>query len=232
MIELYQELVPFTNDKTQNAASTNSTYSNPILMPLSLDVTSSYNIVETVIYIRNSDKDKYYDNVFISLMAPKSCMTDPVLQTDAFAIGSIVYDHNAQEVIVSDTNSVRFKVDVEYCAETVPSNLTPEIDITSWDDGTAVSNALPISGITNYTIQSQLPVKDVRFSYGYEELSELVWSSKSHSLMLPSIGNQSLPDNSYIPIRMRIYLNNTYGDLLTLRDYSINVSYSSEGTII
>ncbi len=70
MIELYQELIPFSNNKNPNAVSQNGSLSNPILLSTSLDITSMYTTVEGVIYIRNNDPAKYYKNVMVCLMAP------------------------------------------------------------------------------------------------------------------------------------------------------------------
>lgn len=230
MIELYQELVPFTNDKSNYSASQSNTYSNPILMPLSLDVTSTYNVVETVIYVRNNDKDKYYENVFVCLLAPKSQLSDTQKANDTYTITSIPYDYDNGIINLYASTTNKFSVDTEYCAETVPSG-SISLEVSTYDDGTGASVLLPVSGVTGCNLASLTPVKDVRFSYGYDEVSELGWQSKSHSLIIPNIGNAALTDTSYIPVRMRIYLNNNYGDLITLRDYSINISYSLEGSI-
>ena len=74
-------------------------------------------------------------------------------------------------------------------------------------------------------------VTDVRFSVGYDEVSETDWKTKCASVILPSIGNAGMPDNSFIPIRMRLTLNNNYGDMLTLRKYSLHIAYGTEGKV-
>jgi hypothetical protein len=75
---------------------------------------------------------------------------------------------------------------------------------------------------------------DVRFSYGYDEISSVEWESKGNALIIPYIGKGPVdgaltgtPDTAYHPIRMRI----TWKDrteLFTVRDYFIDVSYQSK----
>jgi hypothetical protein len=69
-ITVFQEERPFSNKKTIAEISTGTAYSNPVIMPISLDLTenSEGNIFETVIYLRNNELDKYYRNVVVSLV--------------------------------------------------------------------------------------------------------------------------------------------------------------------
>lgn len=74
--------------------------------------------------------------------------------------------------------------------------------------------------------------KDIRvkFSYGYDQLSDYDWSKLNNILVIPYIGNSTTPDMSYIPIRMRIeWLNSP--SIYTIQKYFLDVSYSTEGAV-
>jgi hypothetical protein len=224
-LELYQEIIPFTNEKMPYPVSSGNSYSNPVVMPLSFDVTSVYNTVESVIYIRNNDKDKYYKNVAVMLMAPKGEFSENSVSTSTYTIGSVVCP-NQNYMIIKDTNvSSRFYLDTRFTSEQAPT-LPIQINQSTWFDGN--SNAmLPVSSYSGYTMSSlNSPLVKVRMSYGYDEVSELDWDSKASSIIINDIGTNELQDNSYIPIRVRIWLNNE--TLFTLKKYSLNVCYSNE----
>lgn len=230
MIELYQELVPFTNEKTTYKASTNDAFTNPILMPLSFDVTSSYNTVETVLYIRNNNKDKFYTNVHVCLLAPIAYSNTPTNFTPDTVLVSFAV--SGAKTLFKQGSTTKYEVDTEYGIDTYPANFNlymPTID------STIGQTLVPFSGISspNYTIsQVNSEVLDARFSLGYDEVSEKGWLTKSHSVIIPSIGNSTMPDNSYYPVRMRLTLNNNYGDMLTLRNFSVHIAYASEGNVV
>jgi hypothetical protein len=232
-LELFQELIPFSNEKSNFATSGNGTFTNPIVMPLSFDVASAANTVETIFYIRNNDKDKYYKNVLVTLMAPQSDFNDPTISTRTA---------NANNITLTATNTSNVKVtlyypvgdphpvDLEYSSELLSGgNLNATVNISTWFDNTSTAN-IPISGETGFTLsQVSSDILDVRFSYGYDEVSELNWLSKKHGVLIPSIGNNTLPDNSFIPIRIRMYINGN-GSLYTMRKYALNLSYEAEMT--
>lgn len=235
MIELYQELVPFTNEKSGHKASEDGAYTNPIVAPLSFDVTSAFNTVETVLYIRNTDKDKYYNNVHICLLAPTEAFNDEI-ETQSFALNSVIVSTTngvTTTLFKTATPTTKFILDTEYCSEVAPS---PSITLSMSTFDSGMCNSLfPLSLISSpdYTIsQVNSEVIDARFSLGYDEVSENNWKLKSSSLIIPAIGNQTTPDNSFIPVRMRLYLNQNYGDILTLRKYSIHLAYGYEGTLL
>jgi hypothetical protein len=235
MIELYQELVPFTNEKSSHEASKDGAYTNPIVAPLSFDVTSAFNTVETVLYIRNTDKDKYYNNVHICLLAPTEAAND-IYEVQPFSLNSVILSttNGVTTTLFKNANPLtKFILDTEYCSEVDP---VPSITLLMSTIDTSMCNSLfPLSGIStpDYTIsQVNSEVIDVRFSFGYDEVSENNWQTKKRSLVIPAIGNQYTPDNSFIPVRMRLYLNQNYGDMLTLRKYSIHLAYGYEGALV
>lgn len=224
-LELYQEIIPFTNEKMPYPVSTGNSYSNPVVMPLSFDVTSVYNTVESVIYIRNNDKDKYYRNVLITFMAPKEEFDDGNVSTVTYNIGSVTCTSANELIIKDDITDLRHIVDIEFTSE-IPPESNFSFNLGTWFDGT--SNAmLPVSGADPYIISPlNSSISDVRFSYGYDEVSELEWANKKHGIVIPWIGTSGMPDNSFIPIRLRIWLNSE--SLFTLKKYAINVSYDAE----
>jgi hypothetical protein len=232
MIELYQELVPFTNEKTTNKVSKDGEYTNPIFMPLSFDVTSSYNTVESVLYIRNNHPKEYYDNVHICLLAPIAYASNPSV-SDGLPITQTITTSLASsggKVLFKQGATTHFELDTEYCSGVTPNPL-PALNVSTFSNTIGIST-VPISGITNYTLDTaNYEIADVRFSLGYDEVSESAWKTKNHSIIIPSIGNSSMPDNSFIPVRMRITLNNKYGDMLTLRKFSVHIGYGDVRTI-
>lgn len=230
-LELYQELVPFTNEKTTNKASVNEAYSNPILMPLSFDVTSSYNTVETVLYIRNRNKDVHFTNIAICLLAPigYTSIPDIVPQFDTEEI-YVSVDGDAHKTSIRDASISKWEFDTEYISEVS----TPFYLMANSFDASVGYTTVPFSNYTTgFTINKSISeVIDVRFSHGYDEVSEIDWLTKKASIILPSIGNSTYPDNSFIPVRMRLTLNNSYGNMLTLRNFSLHLSYGATGGII
>ena len=235
-LELYQEIIPFSNEKARYPVSSNGSLSNPIVMPLSFDVTSTLNTVETVFYIRNNSIDKYYTNVLITLMAPKTDFADyENLSSVSFDIDHIKVMSNpasgGSNVITNfytSDNDLKFTLDTDYTYEIVSLPVSGAfIDPTTWSNSLS-NDDLPISGITNFTLdQVNSNISNARFSFGYDEVSELEWGNKRHSILIPTIGNSINPDNSFIPIRLRIWING-YRSSYTLRDYFINISYESE----
>lgn len=221
-IEIYQEVIPFSNQKTKYPISENNTLTNPIVMPLSFDTTSQSNTVETVLYIRNNDKDVYYSYVYIGLMMP---IADYDTSMSSYNIGKIEYTSGGELKIYNDSNSHEFSSDIEIITSSAMSGL---LALNTWNDG-IVTNMLPYSN--RYTLSSISPIKKVKFSYGYNEVSEYDWiNQKKDGLIIQSIGSSSSPDISYIPVRMRIYLNG-FGTQFTLNDYSLNIAYGSEGSV-
>lgn len=236
MIELYQELIPFSNNKNPNTVSENGTLSNPVLMSTSLDITSMYTTVESVIYIRNNDPTKYYKNVLISLMAPSrfldiSKMYDQFgnqCTNDQFTIKDIYYDSSVGTFNMTDENNInRIKLSAEYCSEMLPTDREIFFDKSLWFDGRTNSSYLPASK----EIISSGVAKNALLSFGYDELSVTRWAQKSNILIIPFIGNQTTPDTSYIPIRVRIDIQQNSTMLSSLTDYAINVMYEQEYTI-
>jgi hypothetical protein len=233
MIELYQELIPFSNNKNPNAVSQNGTLSNPILLSTSLDITSMYTTVEGVIYIRNNDPTKYYKNVLVCLMAPSrfldiSRMKDQYghqCKNDQFNIKNIYFDSSVSTLNIIDTSDInRVNLKAEYCSEMLPTDREIVFDKSLWFDGRTNSSYLPAS----YEIISSGVAKNALLSYGYDEISVTKWKDKSSIIIIPSIGTSTTPDTSYIPIRIRIDIQQNSTMLSSLTDYSLNVMYENE----
>jgi hypothetical protein len=77
----------------------------------------------------------------------------------------------------------------------------------------------------------------VKFSYGYDELSNVDWQTKHSALCIPNIGLKSSltnpfgsQDTQYHPVRMRLTWK-AQSTLLTIRDYFIDVSYQTKENI-
>jgi hypothetical protein len=74
------------------------------------------------------------------------------------------------------------------------------------------------------------PEIDVKFSYGYDQISDYKWSTINSGLIIPYIGNATTPDTSYIPIRMRVTWKTT-PSTYTIRKFFLDVSYTSTGQV-
>lgn len=236
MIELYQELIPFSNNKNPNAVSQNGTLSNPVLLSTSLDITSMYTTVEGVIYIRNNDPTKYYKNVLVCLMAPArfldiSRMTDQngnQCTNEQFNIKDIYFDSSVNTFNMTDElNNNRIKLKAEYCSEMLPTDRNINFDKGLWFDGRTNSSYLPSSK----EIISSGVAKNALLSYGYDELSVTRWEQRSSIIIIPSIGTATTPDTSYIPIRIRIDIQQNSTMLSSLTDYALNIMYEQEYNI-
>lgn len=233
MLDIYQELIPFSNKKNRNAVSQNNSLSNPILMSTSLDITSMYTTVESVIYLRNNDPTKYYKNVLVCLMAPFAHLDvtrmldpygDPYPETP-FRIEEIFYDSSESTLNIVDIDGLnRIKLDTEYCSEMLPPANRIDFNINDWFDGSKNSDFLPLSK----ELISNGVAKNAMLSYGYEELSSVKWAERSSMILIPSIGSHNYPDTSYIPIRIRIDIQQNSSMTSSLTDYALNVIYEEE----
>lgn len=229
MIELYQELTPFTNEKTHYTISQDDTYTSPVLMPLSFDVTADYNTVETVVYIRNNNINEWYKNILVALLVPRSYFDIAAFQSQA-----IEFDPSSGHILIKNNLSqTAHQVDCLYDSEIVPQvSIGFKLD----ESETLIigDSKLPFSTVTGYTINSENGprITSVKFSVGYDELSETMWQQKTSSVVIPQIGTSGLADNSYIPIRMRLYLNNSFSNMLSLRDCSIYITYEEKNDIV
>ena len=211
MIKVFQESIPFSNKRLDYEISQDSAYTNPIIMPFCLDSTGGDNTLEVVFYIRNDSQSHFYTNVLITLMKEAQVQTTPTLN-DAF----INFDTGPALLSVNGYNNI--PVDIAYEGTLYNTGLTFASKY--------YSNYFPISAQT-YSLDNNVSVK---FSYGYEEISELEWTNKNSALLIPSIGNSTMPDMSYIPIKMRIKWLTT-PSILTIRDYFLDISYQSESLV-
>jgi hypothetical protein len=201
MLTVYQEQIPFTNKRLDKQISKDQAYTNPVIMPFAFNATSAYNSLETVIYIRNNNPSVYYTGIVVCLM---SCSTsDGIAST-----GTVLTGATTSTFTLPSVEPITFDNAFE---ETNPGD-------------TVILDGQYLSSYTPVTKDSTIEVK---FSYGYDELSNYAWSIKNSGLYIPYIGNSSLYDMSYIPIRMRI---NFFSEpsLYTIRDYFIDVSYANE----
>lgn len=201
MITLYQEQIPFSNKILEKSISTNGQFTNPVIMPFSLDFTSYNNCLETVVYLRNDSQEHYYKNVVVSLM--KLTDNSDVDTSMTLTFGPVVPSFSLNGI--SGQGAYAY----EYSAS-----------------GTAT-----ISGYkAGYSVVKEDNDLSVKFSYGYDEISNAMWASKRPVLVIPTIGTQGTPNLQYIPIRMRLNWKQP-PTLLTIRDYFIDVSYESENNV-
>lgn len=204
MITLYQEQTPFSNKRLDKQISKDALYTNPVIMPYAFNSTSEYNSLETVIYIRNNDPSKYYTNIVVALMTEET--TDSISNSTG-----AIYSSPASGIYLSlPSTSIPLVLDTVYESYV----FTDDIRMTN----KYKSNYVPV--ISNELIE-------IKFSYGYDELSNHEWSKKKSGLLIPYIGNSSLYDMSYIPIRMRVNFLSEPA-IYTIRDYFIDISYEEE----
>ena len=203
MITLYQEQTPFSNRRLDKKISQDKLYTNPVIMPYAFNSTSEYNSLETVIYIRNDDPSKYFTHIVVSLLKEESdngSMSTGVITTNP-ASGTYLS-------LSSSTTPLYLENVYESYAAPTTINLTNKY-------------------MSNYLAVSFDELIEVKFSYGYDEVSNYEWSKKKSGLFIPYLGNSSLYDMSYIPIRMRINFL-TEPSIFTMRDYFIDISYEEE----
>lgn len=221
MLNIFQELVPFSNKRLEKSISTNATFTNPVIMSWAFDFTICSNTLETVIYVRNDLSTDCYTNVIISLQKEDKSITNPVIANgviDKFASNS------------SPSYSINgYLAPLGFSTETIPNIQQPIII-----PGAYNSNYIPILSDKNPDTNALIETDDslsVKFSYGYDEISAVDWISKNSILCITNIGTKGtvlnrlgMPDTSYHPIRMRITWKKQ-ATLLTIRDYFIDVSY-------
>ena len=199
-LNIFQEQTPFTNQRVSNAVSSGNYY-NPIVMPLSFDVVNYRNFIETVFYIRNDSPIIYYNDILVSLVTINSGTANSVNSSLTAPNGTIKFGFNGNEYNVSSASEV----------------IPHDMNITSLSFPSTYDFVSPSNSHNSSDIR-------VKFSYGYDELSESAWETQNEMLYIPSIGNIHTSDTSYIPIRMRIELlgNNP---IYTIRNYSLDISY-------
>lgn len=217
-LTLFQEQIPFSNKKTDYPISSGGKYINPVIMSFAFDFTICTNFLETVLYIRNDDINRYYKDVVITLCKiDKSVVAlSPVLGTLKETLDDGPYFEIGSQPMVPVTFSTETHA-------TVPSAGIALINQYSND----------VIPITDYVDKfTGLPVWtddniNARFSFGYDELSNVEWTNKKPGLVIPYIGNKGQADTSYIPVRLRL-LWKSASSLFTIRDYFIDVSYGGE----
>ena len=211
MIQLFQEAIPFSNKRIDAPASQDGSYLNPVIMPFAINTTLGSNVFETVAYIRNTSIENFYNDVVICLMKE-----DSNIHTLSPAPGILSTNNTTKAVSISinDYTGIDCSLGFPYAASQSTSKRM---------DNVYQNNYIPITSLTDSRI-------DVKFSYGYDEVSALEWDSMSSILVIPSIGNQTTPDTSYIPIRIRITFKES-PSILTIRDYFIDISYLYEGEV-
>lgn len=213
-LKLYQESIPFTNKRVAQPISGNSTFSNPIVMSFAFDFTVCTNVLETVLYIQNSDANNYYRNVIVTL-----CKDDPLISSPTPIFG--VMKTSVSLGAFLDLGG-RFSVPATYSVEQPPT--IPDAGIYVVNSYT--NKTIPVSDYVDDTGTYITTDENItaRFSYGYDELSSVEWEKKRSALFIPSIGNISQPDTSYIPIRLRMNWKKA-SSLFTIRDYYLDISY-------
>lgn len=226
MLNLFQELVPFSNKRLDKAVSSDSAYSNPVIMSFAFDFTVCSNMLETVLYIRNDIQPDCYSNIVITLMREDSEITSPIVSSGEIA----TYEDGSPKFSVNG-----YAMPLGYSVETIPT----------------IGDAIPIPGAykTNYVpVMSDLDPDTgnsletdnkiaVKFNYGYDELSNVDWQTRHSALCIPNIGYKSsidnpfgTPDTGYHAVRMRLTWK-AQSTLLTVRNYFIDVSYEKQEVI-
>jgi len=227
-IQLFQEQIPFSSQRLNHPVSQNGAFTNPVIMPFAFDFTTYGNTLEIVIYIRNNSQQKVYKNVVIGLMKRTAGTPTPVVASleESFALGQIL-NVNGQECPIS------------WSVDQAPS-LDPVVSIAGdnyYSNFFPIYNYNYIDGNGDYQeVESDSNI-NVKFSYGYDELSQVEWDKASSILAIPSIGTLPTLENpagmydiSYAPVRMRInWKARTAGT--TIRDYFINIAYEEEVTL-
>ncbi|MDY0198782.1 MAG: hypothetical protein RBR68_13310 [Tenuifilaceae bacterium] len=212
MINVFQEAVPFSNRRLDEKISQDGAYTNPIIMPFCLDSTGGENKLEVVFYIRNDSQAHYYKNVLVSLMKEVEVEGTPVLSNASMSQSSDI------------TNNPELAIGIYTKIKVMPSVENYSLSGSFIYNRKFYNNYLPIVPQTT-GVDSNISVK---FSYGYDEVSEQEWENvKRSALLIPSIGNSTTPDMSYIPIRMRIEWK-TQPTIFTIRDYFLDVTYQEE----
>lgn len=215
MINVFQEAVPFSNRRLDEKISQNGAYTNPIIMPFSLDSTGGENKLEVVFYIRNDSQTHYYKNVLVSLMKEIDTGSTPKLR-DA-AISQSTDATKDPEFSIGTYTKIKVNSSVEDYLLSGSFIYTAKF----------YDNCIPIVPQTT-SIDNNI---SVRFSYGYDEVSDQEWENvKKSVLLIPSIGNSTTPDMSYIPIRMRIEWK-VQPTIFTIRDYFLDITYQEESLV-
>ena len=208
-LTIYQEILPFSNERLDQPVSKDGAYTNPIVMPLSFDVVQYNNSVETVFYIRNNDTRYFYNNVLVTLCKKDDAVPNPTDNRSVF-----IYKDNSLTLRAIYEDVEDKAIELSYSSDVLPTSMNTPI--------TLIKNyEMPIGPTYDQDIS-------VKFSYGYDELSNVDWATKKEGLLIASIGNSTMPDTSYIPIRMRIEILMDSLPLYTLRDYKISIAYASE----
>ena len=215
-LTIFQETIPFSNERLDQPSSQGGLYTNPIIMPLSFDVVQYTNTLEVVFYIRNNDISKYYNNVLVYLAKKDMNISDPNLSRTVL-LNTLV-----------ENGVTKYKAEFRTDNSGATNNFK-ELFFTSNSETLVTYNNKEIIGVNRFEVPIDTAYADidVKFSYGYDELSNVDWEDMKEALVITKIGNSSMPDTSYLPIRMRITLNtNTLS--YTLRDYSIGIVYENE----
>ena len=212
-LTIFQESIPFSNERLEQEVSQNGTYNNPIVMPLSFDIVQYSNTVETIFYLRNDDTRYYYENVAIYLARKKTTRTSPNDPNDQAEISKATPGDPLfiNMPIVENGNTELQSIMASYSSDIIPSFTTPLHGVKRYEE------LIGTDGTSNEIFP--------RFSFGYDELSNIDWSLKQPGLIIAGIGNTNMPDTSYIPIRLRIEIKMEALPVYTLRDYSIGIAY-------
>ena len=213
-ITLYQEQIPFSNKRLDKPISKDGSFTNPVIAPFAFDFTTHINTLETVIYIRNDSQEHYYKNVVVSLM--KTSGVDTSLVT-----GSILTDAERGPSLSLNGEVVPLSFSME-APPAIPAGGIPLVAKYQADYKPIYEYV-----VTDSNVYSTDDKANVKLSYGYDEQNEPNWDRAKSILLIPSIGNSSMPDTSYHPIRMRIVWKSRT-PLLTIRDYFIDVSFAEE----
>jgi hypothetical protein len=208
-LTIFQELIPFSNERLEQPVSGNGYYNNPIVMPLSFDVVQYNNTLETVVYIRNPDTSVWYENVVVHLAKIVGTDTDWKEVEATCTNPGLVKKINFKDAL----GVVEHAMDFTYSSDVIQPFTTRIKEQIG-------KREVPIMPGTDSNI-------DAKFSYGYDELSNIDWAKKKPAVVIKSIGNIITPDTSYIPVRLRLEVLMESLPLYTLRDYSVSIAYGA-----
>jgi hypothetical protein len=209
MITVYQELIPLSNKMYEKPISLDSTFTNPVIIPFVYNATGPDNVMEVVVYIRNDSQEHFYEDVVVTLMKESTGIPNTTP-----GILSISNSEGCYLSLNAASGSNELQLGLAY-----PYQQPPLSTVTI--NNQYKNTYSPLVSDDNVT---------VKFSYGYDELSHIEWDERKSAILIPRIGNPGMADLSYIPIRMRMTWKGT-PTLFTIRNYFIDVSFSSEVAI-
>lgn len=205
-LSVYQE--GSTGLPSSHIVSTDGAFINPITVASVLDRQRDSIEYEFVFFINNNDTTTYYENIIINLLQVNN---NP-------AVSALAYLTVDRKFYIAGQDD--YKVDVA---------------INNTINSKAIGSSIIYSG--GFSTNQSLAVFngiDVRFSYGYEAITDdAIWKTKGQALLLETIGNIYKANTAPIPIRCKAYIPTALVSTTSarLRDYRLSVEYASLGKV-